>query len=183
MEEKNIFKKVSFNQFYEDWIKLYGNSRQDKSVIKQIYETIKMPKNKNHTIMNKDCYELFLPFSIDIPQGQNIVIPTGIYYDGNDFNFFLTGINKKLNYTLNFSEMTVDSSDNYQIMVHLFFIGTFPEFRMNVKTELTYIHCGKICPTIDVDSCYDISPYISDGFRFDTLKMTQGDSFALIVKY
>ena len=67
------FEKVSFERFLEDAMSCYDS--KDESVIKEIYDNIKMPVRKTKGAAG---FDFLLPVTATIEPGQSITIPTGI---------------------------------------------------------------------------------------------------------
>jgi dUTP pyrophosphatase len=81
-EKVGMFERVSFDQFYDDWVKLYGKDNVDRDTISAIYETIELPVRSTRRSAG---YDFFCPFGFTLEKGANIVIPTGIRaYIDND---------------------------------------------------------------------------------------------------
>lgn len=85
MNDKNVltnyngndfgFYKISFNQFVEDWCKIYNDNEPNLDIIRDIYDDIIIPRRSTHSSAG---YDFFIPFNILIPVGKCITIPTGI---------------------------------------------------------------------------------------------------------
>lgn len=69
------FEKVSFEQFKEDWEKIYGTDLSDTNIIKLIYDKIRLPERSTKESAG---YDFFAPFGFTLEKGSNILIPTGI---------------------------------------------------------------------------------------------------------
>lgn len=77
------FGKVSLEQYTKDYYSAFpdtihrfeGDEDELRSMIKVIYDSIKLP---SRATSGSAGYDFFLPFKIDIPENTNIVIPTGI---------------------------------------------------------------------------------------------------------
>ena len=70
------FEKVSFEQFLKDIkasVPYLINAREEE--IRQIYEDIRLPQRATEKSAG---YDIIAPFDISIPQGQALVIPTGL---------------------------------------------------------------------------------------------------------
>lgn len=74
-ERIGLFEKVSFEQYYEDWVKLFGKDVVDEEIVFGIYEEIKLPVRSTEKSAG---YDFFAPFGFTLEKGANIVIPTGI---------------------------------------------------------------------------------------------------------
>ena len=74
-EKIGLFEKVSFEQYYADWVKLFGNEAADEEIVFGIYEDIKLPVRSTEKSAG---YDFFAPFGFTLEKGSNIVIPTGI---------------------------------------------------------------------------------------------------------
>jgi len=68
-----MFKKVSFEQFADDYKKLVVNIQDEK--IKEIYDTITVPKRST---AGSAGYDFVSPIDFELNMGQEITIPTGI---------------------------------------------------------------------------------------------------------
>lgn len=68
------FEKVSFEQFYKDWVDTFGDTYSE-SHIKEIYEDIKLPQRATKGSAGNDFY---LPIGIELYPSETIKIPTGI---------------------------------------------------------------------------------------------------------
>lgn len=68
------FEKVSYKQFKEDYVKLFGET-VDEQYIKEFYNNIKLPKRAT---VGSAGYDFFSPFDIEFVNGGDITIPTGI---------------------------------------------------------------------------------------------------------
>lgn len=68
-----MFKKVSFEQYYKDYVKCFGAA--NKELVKYVYDRIKLPKRAT---VSSAGHDFFAPFDIHIKPGCSIVIPTGI---------------------------------------------------------------------------------------------------------
>lgn len=74
-EKIGMFERVSFEQFLEDWKKLYGDEFSNKDIVKKIYDGIELPVRSTRRSAG---YDFFCPFGFTLEKGANIVIPTGI---------------------------------------------------------------------------------------------------------
>ena len=77
MHEVAIFEKVSFTQFYEDWVK---HCPSDKTVwseeeVRNIYNNIKIPQRSTKRSAG---YDIQAPYNITVPLNQAKIIPTGL---------------------------------------------------------------------------------------------------------
>lgn len=72
MEAIAKFEKVSFEQFYKDFSKIFD--KQEKE-IKQIYDNIHLPKRATKQSAG---YDFYAPMDLEIQPGQVVFIPTGI---------------------------------------------------------------------------------------------------------
>ena len=67
------FHKVSEAQFVKDWTETFG--MQDKEELKDIYESIQLPKRATS---GSAGYDFYSPLIISLEPGETIKIPTGI---------------------------------------------------------------------------------------------------------
>lgn len=67
------FHKVSEAQFVKDWTETFG--MQDKEELKDIYESIQLPKRAT---AGSAGYDFYSPLIISLEPGETIKIPTGI---------------------------------------------------------------------------------------------------------
>lgn len=88
MNRMASFSKVSYRQFYNDWIDTFPelmNGLSDDDIdehIRNIYDNIKLPKRATYMSAG---YDMFSPVSFTLDSGESIKIPTGIrceMYDG-----------------------------------------------------------------------------------------------------
>jgi dUTP pyrophosphatase len=64
------FEKVSYEQFKKDL-----DEGLPEEIIQAIYDNIKLPKRATQ---NSAGYDFFAPYAFKLPEGQSILIPTGI---------------------------------------------------------------------------------------------------------
>lgn len=69
------FYKVSWEQFYKDWVDTFNANVYTEDVIKAIYENIKLPKRATK---GSAGYDFFAPIHIFLAPGETVKIPTGI---------------------------------------------------------------------------------------------------------
>ncbi len=67
------FYKVSFERFFEDFKKLFGDIEKNKC--KSIYDDIKLPKRAT---LGSAGYDFYSPVEFTLSPGEQITIPTGI---------------------------------------------------------------------------------------------------------
>lgn len=67
------FYKVSWEQFYKDWVDTFACHTEDD--IKNIYEHVKLPKRATK---GSAGYDFFAPIHIFLAPGETVKIPTGI---------------------------------------------------------------------------------------------------------
>lgn len=67
------FHKVSYGQFKEGWLGEFPDAREKE--IKEIYESLKLPKRATK---GSAGYDFYTPFSVVLNPGESIKIPTGI---------------------------------------------------------------------------------------------------------
>lgn len=72
MEAIAKFEKVSFEQFYKDFSKIFDKTEQE---VKQIYDNIHLPKRATKQSAG---YDFYAPVDLEIQPGQVVLIPTGI---------------------------------------------------------------------------------------------------------
>lgn len=75
---KNKFEKVSFEQFYKDFLKCreeLDDADYIKEYAKRIYDDIKLPKRATS---GSAGYDFFMPYTLDLKFGKNQIFPTGI---------------------------------------------------------------------------------------------------------
>ena len=75
MKTTAVFKKVPFEQFNEDWIKIFPEDSEDTEYVKDVYDRIKRPERGT---TGAACYDFFIPETILFTVGGEQVIPTGI---------------------------------------------------------------------------------------------------------
>ena len=73
-EQVAQFSKVSYMQFKSDFRKTF-NVRIREDELKKIYNEIKIPERGTNLSAG---YDFFIPFGINLAEGESIVIPTGI---------------------------------------------------------------------------------------------------------
>lgn len=69
------FEKISYNQFVNDWCKIYNEEEPNLDILRDIYDDIIIPRRATESSAG---YDFFMPFNICIQRGESIVIPTGI---------------------------------------------------------------------------------------------------------
>lgn len=74
MEHVAKFEKVSFGQFYDDFLKTFSN-KFTKEEIQDIYDNLKLPRRAT---IGSAGYDFFLPIDILLKPNETIKIPTGI---------------------------------------------------------------------------------------------------------
>lgn len=67
------FHKVSYEQFKEGYVDVFGNAEEDD--IQKVYEEIKLPKRATK---GSAGYDFYAPVSITLKPGETIKVPTGI---------------------------------------------------------------------------------------------------------
>lgn len=67
------FHKVSYEQFKEGYVDVFGN--EEEALIQKIYEEIKLPKRATK---GSAGYDFYAPVSITLKPGETIKVPTGI---------------------------------------------------------------------------------------------------------
>ena len=73
MERIAKFEKISYEQFKKDWTNTICEMPEEK--IKSIYDNIKLPQRATSRSAG---YDFFLPSSISMDAGSEMLIPTGI---------------------------------------------------------------------------------------------------------
>ena len=70
------FEKVSWEEFQKDYINIFGAGKTiDMSVVRSIYDNIKIPQRKTKYSAGHD---ISIPFEIALSSGNKMMIPTGI---------------------------------------------------------------------------------------------------------
>lgn len=67
------FMKVSFEEYKKGYLDVYGD--ENESIIKQVYDSIKLPKRAT---CGSAGYDFFAPLDFEMKPGETIKIPTGI---------------------------------------------------------------------------------------------------------
>lgn len=83
MGKKVEFEKVSYEQFKKDYLNVFYKEYTDKDInnhfidnlIRDVYDAIKLPKRGTSKSAG---YDFFLPFNVELLQGRDMIIPTGI---------------------------------------------------------------------------------------------------------
>ncbi len=65
------FEKVSFEQFKNDWLKIYPDTED----VKAIYDNIKLPKRATK---GSAGYDFYAPVDVTFDKGKSTLVPTGI---------------------------------------------------------------------------------------------------------
>ena len=73
------FEKIGYEQFKKDI-----DEGLPEEIIKSMYDNIKLPKRATQ---NSAGYDFFAPFAFKLPAGHNILIPTGIKCDIENYLF------------------------------------------------------------------------------------------------
>ncbi len=68
-----MFKKVSFEQYYKDYVKCFGAANRE--LVKYVYDHIKLPKRAT---TGSIAYDIFAPETMPLKVNSNKTIPTGI---------------------------------------------------------------------------------------------------------
>lgn len=71
MQKIAQFEKVSFEQFQNDFLKNFPDTKD----VKAVYESIKMPKRAT---TGSAGYDFYAPVDITLKKGESVLIPTGI---------------------------------------------------------------------------------------------------------
>ena len=81
MDKVAKFEKVSFEQFYKDWVKAFPDDYEEMSTdqikahVVEVYNKIKLPKRST---TGSAGYDFFSPCNLFLHFGDTITIPTGI---------------------------------------------------------------------------------------------------------
>ena len=67
------FYKVSYRQFFNDWVKIFSD--EEEVVVKDIYDHIKLPVRATS---GSAGYDFFSPVDIELNPGEMMTVPTGI---------------------------------------------------------------------------------------------------------
>lgn len=74
MKRVGRFHKVSEKRFLEDWKDTFGNTLDEKEILK-IYQEIRLPRRAT---AGSAGYDFFVPIDFKLEPGKTIKIPTGI---------------------------------------------------------------------------------------------------------
>lgn len=81
MKSIAFFEKVTFKQFFKDWMTVFGDRYRNfppeeaESMVRSVYDNIRLPKRATG---GSAGYDFFAPVDITIRKGEALVIPTGI---------------------------------------------------------------------------------------------------------
>ena len=108
MEKVAKFEKVSFKQFYNDFIECFDNYNETQ--IKTIYDNIKLP---TRATKGSAGYDFYIPLDITLKPNETIKIPTGIRCQINEGWFLAifprSGLGFKFRLQLNNTVGIIDS--------------------------------------------------------------------------
>lgn len=108
MEKVAKFEKVSFKQFYNDFIECFDNCNETQ--IKTIYDNIKLP---TRATKGSAGYDFYIPLDITLKPNETIKIPTGIRCQINEGWFLAifprSGLGFKFRLQLNNTVGIIDS--------------------------------------------------------------------------
>ena len=71
------FEKVSYEEFYKDWLKTFPNETRD---IAEIYNAIKLPRRATK---GSAGYDFYTRIDLKIAPQETVLIPTGIRVSEN----------------------------------------------------------------------------------------------------
>ena len=74
------FHKVSYEQFYKDYVKINGDVTRD-IMVRELYDNIKLPKRAT---AKSAGYDFFAPYTVFLREGKSVTIPTGISVEMDD---------------------------------------------------------------------------------------------------
>lgn len=108
MEKVAKFEKVSFKQFYNDFIDCFSNYNETQ--VKEIYDNLKLP---TRATKGSAGYDFYIPLDITLKPNETIKIPTGIRCKINDGWFLAifprSGLGFKFRLQLNNTVGIIDS--------------------------------------------------------------------------
>lgn len=141
-KEVGYFDKVTFEQYYADWVKLFGEDLMSEEEVENIWKSITLP---TRSTKKSAGYDFVMPYGITIKRGGNVTIPTGIRVVLDD-NYFLalfprSGMGFKSRLALANTSGIIDadycdSSNEGHIFVKLCYDGVEPSARMEkVESE------------------------------------------------
>ena len=67
------FEKVSFEQFYKDYVKVFEGVSEE--VVQDVYDRIVLPKRATRGSCG---YDFFMPYDLELKANEEALIPTGI---------------------------------------------------------------------------------------------------------
>lgn len=159
------FYKVSWEQFYKDWVDTFGADIHTEDEIKTIYDYIKLPKRATK---GSAGYDFFAPIHIFLAPRETIKIPTGIRCEMSE-GWVLkcyprSGLGFKCRLQLNntvaiidedyffsdneghiFAKITNDSNENKTVSVRLgdgFMQGIFVQYGITFDDNVNEIRNG-----------------------------------------
>lgn len=74
-KQVGFFQKVSFDQYYMDWVKLFGEELCTEEEVKSIWEAIELP---TRSTKKSAGYDFVAPYGFELKKGGNVTIPTGV---------------------------------------------------------------------------------------------------------
>ena len=114
MERIAEFYKVSFEQFKKDYKDINPTSPVSSEEIKNMYDNIKLPARAT---TGSAGYDFYLPHSISLKAGEQVVIPTGIRFECEQdyalFMFSKSGLGNRNRLQLNTAVSIIDSDYFY----------------------------------------------------------------------
>jgi len=162
MQKIAKFHKVSYNRFKHDWMDSFGDS---EDVIKEVYESIKLPKRAT---TGSAGYDFYTPIHIELKPNETVKIPTGIRVEmAEDWVLKLyprSGLGFKYRLQLNntvgiidsdyfysdneghiFAKITNDTNEGRVVDINAgdgFMQGIFIQYGITVDDEVTEIRNG-----------------------------------------
>ena len=166
------FTKVSFEQYYNDYLDTYGNAKIPKDQIEKIYNNIKLPERATR---GSAGYDFFAPESIELKPGETCKIPTGIRVEIQE-DWVLkcyprSGLGFKYRLQLNntvgiidsdyfysdneghiFAKITNDTNEGKTVEIEAgtgFMQGIFVEYGITMDDEVSTVRNGGLGSTTD----------------------------------
>lgn len=165
VDEREVrFYKIPYDQFKEDWKKLYG--RIDEQVLQNMYNSITLPVRGT---TESAGYDFKTPFGFKIERGENIVIPTGIACDMKHNQCLLiyprSGMGFKYRLSLANTVGVIDADYRNHILIKLCFDGLQEGCGLELKSKHD-----------DSNVSFDVAQL--DAERINTLEVQMGDKIA-----
>ena len=88
------FHKVSYEQFYKDYVKINGDVTRD-IMVRELYDNIELPKRAT---AKSAGYDFFAPYTVFLREGKSVTIPTGI--SGHYSCFHGAGLDSNIGFSL-----------------------------------------------------------------------------------